>query len=101
MILMLLQIFRHPCSLVAWSDIFFAGIAILGCFLAQPDSPGFMGFSFSWRGGQERKKEREKENPVKPRLTGWAEKRPKMGIPAKIKSDQATRQQGWQINLPT
>ena len=39
---MLLQLFRHPC-------------------LAQPDSPGFTGFSFSCRGGQERKKEREKE----------------------------------------
>ena len=58
-----------PCSLVRF---FFAGIAILGCFLAQPDSPGFTGFSFSRRGGQERKKEREreKENPVNPGLTG-------------------------------
>ena len=57
---MLLQIFFHPCCLVAWSD-FFAGIAILGRFLAQPDGPGFTGFSFSRRGGQERKKERERE----------------------------------------
>ena len=55
---MLLQIFRHPCCLVAWSDYFFTGIAILGRFLAQPDSPGFTGFSLSRRGGQERKKER-------------------------------------------
>ena len=29
---MLLQIFRHPCCLLAWSDYFFAGIAILGRF---------------------------------------------------------------------
>ena len=66
---MLLQIFRHPCSLVALlpGQIFFAGIAILGRFLAQPDSPDFTGFSFSRRGGQEKEKERErereKENP--------------------------------------
>ena len=63
-----------PCCLVAWSDFFFAGIAILGRFLAQPDSPGFTGFSFSGWGGQERKKERErereKENPVNPGLSG-------------------------------
>ena len=55
---MLLQLFRHPCSLVALllGQIFFAGIAILGSFLAQPDSAGFTGFSFSRRGGQEIKK---------------------------------------------
>ena len=40
-------VIRHPCSLVAWSDIFLAGISILGHFLAQPGSPGFPGFSFS------------------------------------------------------
>ena len=51
---MLLQLFRHPCSLVAWSDFLFAGIAILGRSVAQPGSPGFTGFSFSCRGGQER-----------------------------------------------
>ena len=73
---MLLQIFRHPCSLVALlpGRIFFAGIAILGRFLAQHDNQGFTGFSFSRRGGQEREKERErereKENPVNPGLTG-------------------------------
>ena len=43
---MLLLIFRQTCCLVAWLD-FFAGIAILGRFLAHPDSPGFTGFSFS------------------------------------------------------
>ena len=40
-----------PCSLVRF---FFAGIAILGCFLAQPFSPGFTGVSFSRRGGLKR-----------------------------------------------
>ena len=39
----------------------FAGIVISGYFLAQPDSPGFTGFSFSRRGGQERMKERERK----------------------------------------
>ena len=38
-------IIRHHCCLVAWSD-FFAGIPILGCFLAQPVSLGFTGLSF-------------------------------------------------------
>ena len=72
---MLLQIFRHPCCLVALLPcslvrFFFAGIAILGRFLAQPDSPGFAGFSFSRSGGQEGEREREKENPVNPGLSG-------------------------------
>ena len=58
---MLLQIFRQPWCLVAWSDFFFAGIAILGRFLAQTDSPGFTGFSFSRRGGQEREREKERK----------------------------------------
>ena len=67
---MLLQLFRHPCCLVAWSDFFLLEFP-LGRFLAQPVSPGFTGFSFSRRGGKERKKEeRAKENPVNPRLTG-------------------------------
>ena len=44
---MLLQLFRHPCRLVARSDYFFAGIPILGRFLGQPVSLGFTGFSFS------------------------------------------------------
>ena len=88
---MLLWIFRQPCCLVAWSDFFFAGIAILGRFLAQPDSPRFTGFSFSLSCPPLR----EKENPVNPGLSGWAKKRPKMAIPAKKKSDEATRQQGW------
>ena len=39
-------IIGHPYSPVSWSD-FFAGISILGCFLAQPGSPGFPGFYFS------------------------------------------------------
>ena len=51
-----------PCSLVRF---FFAGIAILGRFLAQPDSPGFTVFSFSRRGGQERKKERKRDKERK------------------------------------
>ena len=66
---MLLQIFRRPCCLVAWSD-FFAGIAILGRFLAQPDSPGFTGFSFSLSLSPSCPPLREKENPANPGLSG-------------------------------
>ena len=85
---MLLQIFRHTCCLVAWSDIFLLEfpsqdifrlnqivrdlLDFLSLFLSL-----FLSFFLS------RPPLHEKENLVNPGLSGWAKKRPKMAIPAK------------------
>ena len=47
--------------------------------MAQPDSQGLTGFSFSRRGGQERKKERERKEKKRKKI----DLRSKMAIPAK------------------
>ena len=60
---------RQPCCLVAWSDFFFAGIPILGCFFGSTSKSGIYGiFFFSFF--LSCPPFQEKENPVNPGLSG-------------------------------